>query len=151
MEHRESTIDRRDFIKSASATGVGLMLSSRVAPLFAASPGDKITVGVMGLNGRGIVHAKTLARTNNVELAAHQSERPARPRLPTKPQNPGTRSSRQGRTTVSSPDNGSAYRSTIHAIACHTLGIRHLRTRPYRPQTNGKACVLVWCCRPVGR
>jgi transposase InsO family protein len=36
-------------------------------------------------------------------------------------------------------DNGSAYRSTIHAIACRTLGIRHLRTRPYRPQTNGKA------------
>src|SRR3954453_13969072 len=26
-------------------------------------------------------------------------------------------------------DNGSAYRSTIHAIACRTLGIRHLRTR----------------------
>ncbi|HWY89086.1 MAG TPA: IS481 family transposase [Solirubrobacteraceae bacterium] len=36
-------------------------------------------------------------------------------------------------------DNGGAYRSTIHAIACRTLGIRHLRTRPYRPQTNGKA------------
>jgi transposase InsO family protein len=36
-------------------------------------------------------------------------------------------------------DNGSAYRSTIHAIACRTLGIRHPRTRPYRPQTNGKA------------
>jgi len=36
-------------------------------------------------------------------------------------------------------DNGNAYRSTIHAIACRTLGIRHLRTRPYRPQTNGKA------------
>jgi transposase InsO family protein len=36
-------------------------------------------------------------------------------------------------------DNGSAYRSTIHAIACRRLGIRHLRTRPYRPQTNGKA------------
>jgi transposase InsO family protein len=36
-------------------------------------------------------------------------------------------------------DNGSAYRSTVHAIACRTLGIRHLRTRPYRPQTNGKA------------
>jgi transposase InsO family protein len=35
-------------------------------------------------------------------------------------------------------DNGGAYRSTIHAIACRTLGI-HLRTRPYRPQTNGKA------------
>jgi transposase InsO family protein len=36
-------------------------------------------------------------------------------------------------------DNGSAYRSTIHAIACRALSIRHLRTRPYRPQTNGKA------------
>jgi transposase InsO family protein len=36
-------------------------------------------------------------------------------------------------------DNGSAYRSLVHAIACRTLGIRHLRTRPYRPQTNGKA------------
>jgi transposase InsO family protein len=36
-------------------------------------------------------------------------------------------------------DNGSAYRSTVHAIACRTLGIRHIRTRPYRPQTNGKA------------
>lgn len=36
-------------------------------------------------------------------------------------------------------DNGSAYRSTIHAIACRALHIKHLRTRPYRPQTNGKA------------
>jgi len=36
-------------------------------------------------------------------------------------------------------DNGSAYRATIHALACRALGIRHLRTRPYRPQTNGKA------------
>jgi transposase InsO family protein len=36
-------------------------------------------------------------------------------------------------------DNGSAYRSTIHALACRRLGVRHLRTRPYRPQTNGKA------------
>jgi transposase InsO family protein len=36
-------------------------------------------------------------------------------------------------------DNGSPYRSSMHAIACTVLGIRHLRTRPYRPQTNGKA------------
>jgi transposase InsO family protein len=36
-------------------------------------------------------------------------------------------------------DNGSAYRSAVHAIACRTLRIRHLRTRPYHPQTNGKA------------
>ncbi len=36
-------------------------------------------------------------------------------------------------------DNGSAYISIAHAAACRTLGIRHLRTRPRRPQTNGKA------------
>jgi transposase InsO family protein len=36
-------------------------------------------------------------------------------------------------------DNGSPYRATVHAIACRTLAIRHVRTRPYRPQTNGKA------------
>jgi transposase InsO family protein len=36
-------------------------------------------------------------------------------------------------------DNGSPYRSGIHALACRALGIRHLRTRPRRPQTNGKA------------
>jgi len=36
-------------------------------------------------------------------------------------------------------DNGSAYVSVAHALACRRLGIRHLRTRPYRPQTNGKA------------
>jgi transposase InsO family protein len=36
-------------------------------------------------------------------------------------------------------DNGSAYVSVAHALACRTLGIKHLRTRPYRPQTNGKA------------
>ncbi len=36
-------------------------------------------------------------------------------------------------------DNGAAYISTVHAIACRTLQIRHLRTRPRRPQTNGKA------------
>jgi transposase InsO family protein len=36
-------------------------------------------------------------------------------------------------------DNGAAYRSVVHATACRELGIRHLRTRPYRPQTNGKA------------
>jgi transposase InsO family protein len=36
-------------------------------------------------------------------------------------------------------DNGSPYRSALHAVACRQLRLRHLRTRPYRPQTNGKA------------
>jgi transposase InsO family protein len=36
-------------------------------------------------------------------------------------------------------DNGSAYISSVHALACRALGLKHLRTRPYRPRTNGKA------------
>jgi transposase InsO family protein len=36
-------------------------------------------------------------------------------------------------------DNGACYRAVVHALACRALGIRHLRTRPYRPRTNGKA------------
>jgi transposase InsO family protein len=36
-------------------------------------------------------------------------------------------------------DNGSCYRALIHALACKALRIKHLRTRPYRPRTNGKA------------
>ena len=40
-------------------------------------------------------------------------------------------------------DNGPAYISGAHRIACAQLGIRHLRTRPYRPRTNGKAERLI--------
>jgi transposase InsO family protein len=36
-------------------------------------------------------------------------------------------------------DNGSPFRSTAFAKTCAELGIRHVFTRPYRPQTNGKA------------
>ena len=36
-------------------------------------------------------------------------------------------------------DNGAGYRSTLHALACRAIGLRHLRTRPRRPRTNGKA------------
>jgi transposase InsO family protein len=35
-------------------------------------------------------------------------------------------------------DNGSAYKSYAWRDACTELGIKHKRTRPYRPQTNGK-------------
>jgi len=36
-------------------------------------------------------------------------------------------------------DNGSCYRSKAFRDACRDLGIRHIRTRPYTPKTNGKA------------
>jgi len=36
-------------------------------------------------------------------------------------------------------DNGACYVAGVFREACQRLGMRHLRTRPYRPQTNGKA------------
>jgi len=36
-------------------------------------------------------------------------------------------------------DNGSPYISHVHAAACQELALEHIRTRPYRPRTNGKA------------
>jgi transposase InsO family protein len=36
-------------------------------------------------------------------------------------------------------DNGACYQSKLWATTCRKLGIRHIRTRPYTPQTNGKA------------
>lgn len=36
-------------------------------------------------------------------------------------------------------DNGAPYRSDLWAAACTRHRVRHLRTRPYRPRTNGKA------------
>jgi transposase InsO family protein len=36
-------------------------------------------------------------------------------------------------------DNGSPYVSQVHAGACRQLRLKHLRTQPYRPRTNGKA------------
>ncbi len=36
-------------------------------------------------------------------------------------------------------DNGSCYRSGSFAKACAALGLKHIRTKPYTPRTNGKA------------
>jgi transposase InsO family protein len=36
-------------------------------------------------------------------------------------------------------DNGACYLSALHALACRRLDVKHLRTRPRRPRTNGKA------------
>jgi transposase InsO family protein len=43
-------------------------------------------------------------------------------------------------------DNGSAYRSRLFARTCEALGIKHSFTRPYRPQTNGKAERFIQTC-----
>ena len=36
-------------------------------------------------------------------------------------------------------DNGSCYKSFAFRKACRALGLKHIRTRPYTPRTNGKA------------
>ena len=36
-------------------------------------------------------------------------------------------------------DNGSCYKSLAFRTACKALGLKHIRTRPYTPKTNGKA------------
>ncbi|HKU56771.1 MAG TPA: integrase core domain-containing protein, partial [Gaiellaceae bacterium] len=79
------------------------------------------------------------AATNNVELAAHQSERPAHPRLPSTSPCPGSTILPTGADAVSCRDNGFSYvknRSLRELLA--SRGIRHLTTEPYRPRTNGK-------------
>jgi transposase InsO family protein len=43
-------------------------------------------------------------------------------------------------------DNGPAYRSQLFARTCQALGIKHTFTRPYRPQTNGKAERFIQTC-----
>ena len=43
-------------------------------------------------------------------------------------------------------DNGSAYRSKLFNKTRQALGIKHTYTRPYTPQTNGKAERLIQTC-----
>jgi transposase InsO family protein len=49
-------------------------------------------------------------------------------------------------------DNDPAYVSKAFAKACRTQGLRHIRTRPYTPRTNGKAELFIqtlskeWAC-----
>jgi transposase InsO family protein len=43
-------------------------------------------------------------------------------------------------------DNGSCYRSFAFRNACRRLGLKHIRTKPYTPKTNGKAERFVQTC-----
>ncbi|HWC74634.1 MAG TPA: Gfo/Idh/MocA family oxidoreductase [Gemmatimonadales bacterium] len=60
---------RRQFVKTVSSAGLGVVAAR--SPLFAfrGSPSDKVVVAVMGLNGRGTVLGKTFAKTPNVTVA----------------------------------------------------------------------------------
>ena len=43
-------------------------------------------------------------------------------------------------------DNGGCYRSFAFRHACQRHGLRHIRTKPYTPQTNGKAERFIQTC-----
>ena len=65
---KNDSLDRREFLKKASAAGVVTLSVARgsgemFGPSFAyeGSPNEKMVVGVMGLNGRGMVHAQDFA------------------------------------------------------------------------------------------
>ena len=71
MNTKES-IDRREFLRDASVAGLGLAVINRFpspALLFGGSPNERVVVAVMGLNGRGLVLARNLARSRNTEVA----------------------------------------------------------------------------------
>ena len=60
---------RREFVKTVSAVGLGIV--GRRSPLlrFRGSPNEKVVVAIMGLNGRGTVLGKTFAKTPNATVA----------------------------------------------------------------------------------
>jgi predicted dehydrogenase len=65
-------VDRRDFLKRAGAAGVGLAMTNTLRASVLRTSGsanEKVVVAVIGLNGRGAVHAQNFARLKNSEVA----------------------------------------------------------------------------------
>jgi predicted dehydrogenase len=68
----EPAVDRRDFLKRAGAAGLGIAITNRLpatALRTSRSANEKIVVAVVGLNGRGMVHAQNFSRLQNSEVA----------------------------------------------------------------------------------
>jgi hypothetical protein len=76
---------------------------------------------------------------NNVGLAAHRLVAACPTASPNYAPCPGSSMLTAGPDRFSCPDNGACYVSDAHRAALHELGLRHLRIRPGRPRTNGKA------------
>ena len=69
---RDTGIDRREFIRTSSAAGLGIAVTGRLgAPAIVStrSPNDQVVVAVMGLNGRGMVHARNFRRLKHTAVA----------------------------------------------------------------------------------
>jgi len=66
-----SDIDRRDFVKQTAVTGLGVLASRNLAGLTRKtnSPNETVRVAVIGVNGRGVVHARNFSTLPNSEVA----------------------------------------------------------------------------------
>lgn len=63
-------LDRRNFMKTSGAAGLGVGLWGGVAPIFGKNaPNNKIVVAVMGLNGRGSNLTNEITQINGMEIA----------------------------------------------------------------------------------
>lgn len=60
--------NRRDFIKQTALVGAGVLTSSNLFA-YRGSPNEKVVLGIMGTNSRGLFLAKTFAKLPNVEIA----------------------------------------------------------------------------------
>src|SRR5258705_10264368 len=68
---KKESLDRRDLLKKASSAGGGAFVASRgfgCLLAFDGSSSEKLVVAVMGLNGRGMVHAQDFARGANTTV-----------------------------------------------------------------------------------
>ena len=61
-------IDRRDFVKQSTLAGLGFLASSR-GRTRTWSPNETVRVAVIGVNGRGMVHAQNFSKLKNSEVA----------------------------------------------------------------------------------
>src|SRR5438094_3136010 len=63
-----SDIDRRDFVKQTTVAGLGILAGPMIRRS-GASPNETVRVAVVGVNGRGVVHAQNFAKIANSEVA----------------------------------------------------------------------------------
>src|SRR3954465_4393911 len=73
MDSRKD-LPRRDFIRTTAVAGLGVAVGAHranAAPslILKGSPGEKVRVAVIGVNGRGVVHAANFAKLPNSEVA----------------------------------------------------------------------------------
>jgi predicted dehydrogenase len=63
--------DRRNFLRKVSVAGTSFILSPLLSPaasFFSGSPNNKVILGIMGTNSRGLFLAKTFAQLPDVEV-----------------------------------------------------------------------------------